>query len=89
MCVAILASQWSLRLVGYPGAAYRSNADNSSQRGQTICVAEARTTSKYGFGSMVDFESRTINKLVCQPLLLSLIRLPSASERDSVYVVCG
>ena len=39
----------SLRLVGYPDAAYRNNVDNSSQRGQAIFLAEERSTSKYGF----------------------------------------
>jgi len=32
-----------LRLIGYPDAAYRNNADNSSQRGQTIFLVEERT----------------------------------------------
>ena len=39
-----------LRLIGYPDAAYRNNADNSSQRGQTIFLVEERTVSKDGFG---------------------------------------
>jgi hypothetical protein len=41
--------QGKLRLIGYPDAAYRNNADNSSQRGQTIFLVEERTVSKDGF----------------------------------------
>jgi hypothetical protein len=52
-----------LRLIGYPAAAYRNNADNSSHRGQTIFLAEERTVSKYGLGSMIEFESHKINRV--------------------------
>ena len=54
----------NLRLVGYPDAAYRINADSSSQRGQTMFLAGKRTVSKDGFGSMIDFESHQINRVV-------------------------
>ena len=53
-----------LRLVGYPDAAYNYNTDNSSQRGQTIFLAESRTRSQDGFGSMVEFESHKTNRVV-------------------------
>jgi hypothetical protein len=52
------------RLVVYPDAAYRNNADNSSQRGQVIFLVEERTVSKDGFGSMIDFESHKMNRAV-------------------------
>ena len=53
-----------LRLIGYPDAAYRNNSDNNSQRGQTICLAEEMTVSKDCVGSMIDFESHKINRVV-------------------------
>ena len=44
-----------LRLIGYPYATYENNGDNSSQGGQAIFLAEERTVSKYGFGSLIYF----------------------------------
>jgi hypothetical protein len=52
-----------LRVIGYPAAAYSNNADNSSQRGQAIFLAE-RTVPKYGFGALIDFESHKVNRVV-------------------------
>ena len=62
----------SFRLVGYPEATYRNNVDNSSQRGQAIFLAEGRTTSKDGFGSVVDFESHKNNRVVLSTTLSEL-----------------
>ena len=45
----------NFRLVGYPDAAYGQNAENSSQRGHTIFLAEERTVSKDGVDSLIDF----------------------------------
>ncbi|MFM7984272.1 MAG: hypothetical protein ACKPKO_33610, partial [Candidatus Fonsibacter sp.] len=50
----------NLRLVGYPDAANRYNADNNSQRGQVIFLSEDRTKSKDGYGSMIDVETHNI-----------------------------
>ena len=48
-------------------AAYRNNVDNSSQRGQTRCLAE-ENTSKDGFGPMVDcVESHKMNRVAWSP----------------------
>ena len=53
------------RLVGYPDAAYRNNKDGSSQRGQTIFLAETRQDGKCdGKGSLVDYESQKIKRTV-------------------------
>ena len=50
------------RILGYPDASYRNNADKSSQRGQAIFVAQERGSSPNGFGSLVDFESHKIKR---------------------------
>ena len=53
----------SLRFVGYPDAAYRNNSDKSSQRGQTIFLAESRVRGKTDTrGSLIDYESQKIKK---------------------------
>ena len=39
----------NLRLVGCPDVAYRNYADNNTQRGQTIFIAEERRASNDGF----------------------------------------
>ncbi len=64
MCVEVLAPPRKLRLVGYPDVAYRNNTDNSSQRGQTFFLADERKVSKDGLGSMIDFDSHKINRVV-------------------------
>ena len=55
-----------------------NNADNSSQRGQAIFLVEERTLSKDGFGSMVDFESHKINRVV----------LPTAASELNEFTQC-
>ena len=62
-----------LRLIGYPDAAYRNNADNSYQRGQTIFLVEARTGSKDVFGSMIDLQSHEINRVVLSTTVSELL----------------
>ena len=55
----------SLRFVGYPDAAFRNNADKSSQRGQCVFIAEARRHGAIdGRGSLVDYESQKIKRTV-------------------------
>ena len=54
-----------LRLIGYPDATYRNNADNSSQRGQTIVLAEDKDSFQGRFlGSLMDIDSHKINRVV-------------------------
>ena len=60
---------WTLfglcRIVGYPDAAYRNNADKSSQRGQTIFICEPRKEGMVNpRGSLVDYESQKIKRTV-------------------------
>ena len=50
------------RLVGLPDAAYRNNADGSSQRAQGIFLCEARNKTPNTRGSLVDFESHKITR---------------------------
>ena len=64
LCVALLDPQGLSPSCGLPGSSYRHNVENSSQRGQAIFLAEERTPSKNGFGSMVVFESHNINRVV-------------------------
>ena len=64
MCAKYWPLKGKLRLVGFPDAAYRNNADNSSQRGQVFLLVEERTVSKNGFGSMIGFESDKMNRAV-------------------------
>ena len=53
------------RIVGYPDAAYRNNADKSSQRGQVIFIAEPRKPGTVNpRGSLVDYESQKIKRTV-------------------------
>ena len=61
-----------LRLIGYPDAAYRHNSYNSSQRGQAIFLAEERTVSRDGFGSMLGFESHKIYRVVLSTIVSEL-----------------
>jgi len=61
------------RLIGYPDAAFRNNEDKTSQRGQTIFVAEARKpNSSSGRGSLVDYESQKIKRTVLSTTVAEL-----------------
>ncbi|MDP7646981.1 MAG: hypothetical protein QGH82_02765, partial [Candidatus Woesearchaeota archaeon] len=55
-----------LRILGYPDAAFKNNADKSSQRGQCIFIGEARKGTKGSTdpvrGSLVDYESTKIKR---------------------------
>ena len=53
----------SLRIVGYPDAAFRNNSDKSSQRGQCIFICDARQSGRTDArGSLVDYESQKIKR---------------------------
>ena len=55
----------NLRLIGYPDAAFKNNADKSSQRGQAIFLAEGRLNDKiHAKGSLIDYESQKIKRTV-------------------------
>ena len=65
----IILRFWPLRgtcrIIGYPDAAYRNNADKSSQRGQVIFIAEPRKKDTISpIGSLVDYESQKIKRTV-------------------------
>ena len=54
-----------LRIIGYPDASFRNNSDKSSQRGQTIFLAEARDNKRADTrGSLIDYESQKIKRTV-------------------------
>ena len=64
-----------LRIIGFPDASYRNNADGSSQRGMTVFLAELRErSSKYGmsYGSLIDYESQKITKTVLSTTVADL-----------------
>ena len=46
------------RLMGFPDAAYKNNADGSSQRGQCIFICQPRNKERDTKGSLIDYESR-------------------------------
>ena len=51
------------RIIGYPDASYRNNADKTSQRGQCIFLAAPRKEKTvHSYGSLVDFESSKIRR---------------------------
>jgi len=61
------------RLIGYPDAAFRNNEDKTSQRGQTIFLAEPRKKgSDAGRGSLVDYESQKIKRTVLSTTVAEL-----------------
>ena len=45
------------RLMGFPDAAYKNNADGSSQRGQCIFICQPRNKERDTKGSLIDYES--------------------------------
>ena len=63
------------RILGYPDASYRNNPDKSSQRGQVVFIAEQRNKSKDSRGSLVDFESKKINRTTLSTTVAELYGL--------------
>ena len=64
-----------LRILGFLDASYRNNDDGSSQRGMTVFLAESRErSSKDGMsnGSLVDYESQKIKKIVLSTTVAEL-----------------
>jgi len=66
MKLAFWPLKGSLRILGFPDAAFKNNADGSSQRGQVIFVAEPRKQASACRdpvrGSLVDYESTKIKR---------------------------
>ena len=63
----------NLRIIGYPDAAFRNNADKSSQRGQAVFIAESRQNGKVDAkGSLVDYESQKIKRTVLSTTVAEL-----------------
>ena len=64
-----------LRILGFLDVSYRNNEDGSSQRGMTVFLAEPREqSSKDGptCGSLIDFESQKIKKIVLSTTVADL-----------------
>ena len=65
-----------LRILGYPDASYKNNEDQSSQRGQTIFVAEQRRQDqKSSRGSLIDYESTKIRRTTLSTTVSELYSL--------------
>jgi len=65
VCLNFWPLKGNNRIVGYPDASYRNNEDKSSQRGQTVFMAEPRAKGViHARGSLVDYESQKIKKTV-------------------------
>ena len=61
------------RIIGYPDASFRNNADKSSQRGMAIFIAEPRDPKKTDTrGSLVDYESQKIKRTVLSTTVAEL-----------------
>ena len=76
-CQTIDLKFWPLkgktRLVGYPDAAFRNNEDKTSQRGQVIFLASERSgTSGHSKGSLVDYESQKIKRIVLSTIVAEM-----------------
>ena len=64
-----------LRIIVFPDVSHRKNEDGSSQRGMTVFLAESRErSSKDGmsYGSLVDYESQKIKKIVLSTTVAEL-----------------
>ena len=69
------------RLIGYPDASYKNNEDKSSQRAQTVFVAEPRSRSHNNHavadtrGSLVEYESHKITATTMSTTVAELYAL--------------
>ena len=63
------------RIVGYPDASFKNNADKSSQRALTIFVANERTKSPSSFGSLIQYESAKIKRTTLSTTVAELFAL--------------
>ena len=60
------------RLMGFPDAAYKNNADGSSQRGQCIFICQPRNKERDTKGSLIDYESHKIKRTVLSTTVAEL-----------------
>ena len=60
------------RLMGFPDAAYKNNADGSSQRGQCIFICQPRNKERDTKGSLIDYESHKIKNTVLSTTVAEL-----------------
>ena len=60
------------RLMGFPDAAYKNNADGSSQRGQCIFICQPRNKERDTRGSLIDYESHKIKRTVLSTTVAEL-----------------
>jgi hypothetical protein len=68
----------NLRILVIPDAAYRNNSDKSSQRGQTLFLAEPRSQSKDTRGSLIFYESTKIKRTTLSTTVAELYSLMKA-----------
>ena len=57
---------------GLPDAAYKNNADGSSQRGQCIFICQPRSKERDTRGSLIDYESHKIKRTVLSTTVAEL-----------------
>ena len=60
------------RLMGFPDAAYKNNADGSSQRGQCIFICQPRDKERDTKGSLIDYECHKIKRTVLSTTVAEL-----------------
>ena len=60
------------RLMGFPDAAYKNNADGSSQRGQCIFICQPRNKERGTKGSLIDYEPHKIKRTVLSTTVAEL-----------------
>ena len=60
------------RLMGFPDAAYKNNADGSSQRGQCIFICQPRSKEGDTKRSLIDYESHKIKRTVLSTTVAEL-----------------
>ena len=58
--------------MGFPDAAYKNNADGSSQRGQCIFICQPRNKERDTRGSLIDYESHKIKRTVLSTTVAEL-----------------
>ena len=59
-----------MRILRYPDAAFKNNADQSSERGQIVFPTEARKVGQTNTrGSLIDYESQKI----CRTTLSTIV----------------
>ena len=73
------------RLMGFPDAAYKNNADGSSQRGQCIFICQPRNKERDTKGSLIDYESHKIKRTVLSTTVAELYAFMKCSGSAQFY----